>query len=51
MGSTTAWEHTGPTPPPAEVMVIHKVSGRKKRFCEGCNTSEYRARFADEALF
>ncbi|MFC9755155.1 hypothetical protein [Streptomyces sp. NPDC056921] len=40
----------GPYPPPAEVMVIHKVSGRKKRFCVDCNTAEYRARFADEAL-
>ncbi|MCX5103484.1 hypothetical protein [Streptomyces sp. NBC_00439] len=40
----------GPYPPPAKVMVIHKVSGRKKRFCDDCNTADYRSRFADEAL-
>ncbi|MGW3273611.1 hypothetical protein ACWDFH_19375 [Streptomyces kronopolitis] len=40
----------GPYPPPAKVMVIHKLSGRKRRFCDDCNTPDYRSRFADEAL-
>ncbi|MEV7870155.1 hypothetical protein AB0P17_29610 [Streptomyces sp. NPDC088124] len=40
----------GTYPPPAKVMVIHKVSGRRQRFCDDCNTAEYRARFADQAL-
>ncbi len=40
----------GPYPPPATLMVIHKVSGRKKRFCDACNTPEKRAGLADEAL-
>ncbi|WP_125936416.1 hypothetical protein [Streptomyces sp. WAC 06738] len=40
----------GPYPPPATTLVIHKVSGRKKRFCDACNTPEQRAGLADEAL-
>ncbi|MFB7919512.1 hypothetical protein [Streptomyces sp. NPDC056061] len=40
----------GPYAPPAKVMVIHKVSGRRKRFCVDCNTAEYRTWLADEAL-
>ncbi|MFD7661291.1 hypothetical protein [Streptomyces sp. NPDC059788] len=40
----------GSYPPPANVMVIHKMSGRKKRFCNACNTAKYRVRFAEEAL-
>ncbi|MEU5306411.1 hypothetical protein ACH4YO_40640 [Streptomyces noursei] len=41
----------GPYPPPATVMVVHKVSGRKKRFCDACNIPDYRARLANEALW
>ncbi|MEU0214050.1 hypothetical protein ABZ281_02635 [Streptomyces sp. NPDC006265] len=40
----------GPYPPPATTLVIHKVSGRKKRFCDACNTPQQRAGLADEAL-
>lgn len=40
----------GPYPPPANVMVIHKVSGRKKRFCDACNIPEQRTGLAHEAL-
>ncbi|NUR01546.1 MAG: hypothetical protein HOY79_34960 [Streptomyces sp.] len=40
----------GPYPPPATVMVIHKLSGQKKRFCDDCNTPQQRAGLADEAL-
>ncbi|PNE43385.1 hypothetical protein AOB60_00095 [Streptomyces noursei] len=41
----------GPYPPPATVMVVHKVSGQKKRFCDACNTPDYRSQLAHEALW
>ncbi|WP_158819113.1 MULTISPECIES: hypothetical protein [Streptomyces] len=40
----------GFAPPPATVMVIHKVSGLKKRFCDACNVPELRVRLAEQAL-
>lgn len=40
----------GPYPPPATVMVVHTVAGRRKRFCGDCNTPEQRARLGHEAL-
>ncbi|NIY68100.1 hypothetical protein [Streptomyces malaysiensis] len=40
----------GPYPPPATVMVIHKGSGQVRRFCDSCNTAEYRTGLADEVL-
>ncbi|MDW6058153.1 hypothetical protein SAZ11_08625 [Streptomyces sp. FXJ1.4098] len=40
----------GPYAPPATVMVIHKVSGRLRRFCDTCNTAEHRTGLADEVL-